>query len=233
VNVKRKWIQSFQYAYEGFIYAFKTQRNMKIHVFIGLAILVLALFFQLPKLETMFILLSLALVMGAELINTAVEKTVDLAMPDRHPLAKAAKDLAAAFVLLTAMLAVGIGLIVFFEPVDRWIRGMNEIEENPSVVGTVLMIIALVCLVIIIVHSFWGKRASFRPDIITGVVFSLTVIITAMETKTAVLIIVYSLCAILVIIRYDKNKIPLAAILFGGLIGIFVTLAALNISRYL
>ncbi len=118
----RKWRRSFRYAYEGIKYALDTQRNMKFHFCVAFLVLLAALFIHLPKTDILFILLAVTLMIVTELINTAVEKTVDLAMPERHPLAKIAKDVAAASVLVSAGFAVIVGMIVFYEPIDHLLR---------------------------------------------------------------------------------------------------------------
>jgi diacylglycerol kinase len=108
--------RSFIYAYEGLQYALSTQQNMQFHFLAALLVLIAALLCGVSKLELLFLLLAIVLVIVAELLNTAIEKTVDLAMPDRHPLAKAAKDTAAAAVLVASLFAAATGMIVFYEP---------------------------------------------------------------------------------------------------------------------
>lgn len=78
-------------------------------------------FFGISKMEWLFVLTAIFLVLVTELMNTAVEAAVDLAEPDIHPLAKAAKDTAAGAVLLAAVFAVIVGCIVFANPVLRWL----------------------------------------------------------------------------------------------------------------
>lgn len=109
----RLWLRSLQYAFSGFKYAFQHERNMRIHTGIAAIVFALLLMLDISTTQVMFVLLAMFLVVVSELINTAIEKTIDLTKPDRHPLAKAAKDCAAAAVLLSAIFALIIGLIVF------------------------------------------------------------------------------------------------------------------------
>ncbi len=109
MNDAQKWLRSFRYAYEGVKYALFTQHNMRFHFLASFGVLLAALLLSLSKLEVLFLLLAITLMIVTELINTAVEKTVDLAMPDRHPLAKIAKDVAAAAVLVSAVFCRGGG----------------------------------------------------------------------------------------------------------------------------
>lgn len=112
VGHKKFW-HSFRFAAQGIAGAFKSELNMKVHS--GLAVLVLAAaaVFRLPAASWMLLLLAITLVLTAELLNTAIEATVDLVSPEIHPLAKTAKDTAAGAVLLTAVFAVITGIYVF------------------------------------------------------------------------------------------------------------------------
>ena len=109
----KKLINSFKYAIEGFISSFKTERNMKIHIMAMILVIIAGFIFKLTKIEWCIISIVIALVISAELINTAIETTVDIAMPDINEKAKYAKDIAAGAVLFSAIISVIIGLIIF------------------------------------------------------------------------------------------------------------------------
>ncbi|WP_226001287.1 diacylglycerol kinase family protein [Paenibacillus sp. BJ-4] len=113
---RQPWKMTFRYAAEGVIYALRTQVNMRIHVVVALLVIVAGLCLRISRLDWLFVCVAMALVIVAELINTAVEAAVDLISPDIHPLAKAAKDTAAGAVLLAAVFAVIIGIFVFYRP---------------------------------------------------------------------------------------------------------------------
>jgi len=104
---------SFRYAFAGLRYLLWTQRNAKIHTAIGLAAIVLGLLLNLDRYEWLTLTLTIAIVLAAEGVNTALEAVVDLASPNYHPLAKIAKDVGAGTVLLTAFAAVIVGLLLF------------------------------------------------------------------------------------------------------------------------
>ncbi|WP_028399241.1 diacylglycerol kinase family protein [Ectobacillus panaciterrae] len=110
---KGKLIKSFQYAFSGIWTCIRYERNMKIHcgaaVFISLA----GLYYHIEKHEWLILLLTIGGVMSLEMINTAVEKSVDLVTSEQHPLAKLAKDAAAGAVLLFSCIAVLIGGLIF------------------------------------------------------------------------------------------------------------------------
>ncbi|MCS7057978.1 MAG: diacylglycerol kinase family protein [Meiothermus sp.] len=104
---------SFTYAWAGLRFAWKSQRNFRLEVYIAALALGLALWLEVSLIPVLFLV---ALVLGLELLNTALEALVDLVSPHYHPLAKAAKDVAAAGVLLVSGIAALIGLMLFLPP---------------------------------------------------------------------------------------------------------------------
>ncbi|MEK3788241.1 MULTISPECIES: diacylglycerol kinase family protein [Paenibacillus] len=114
---ERSWRLTFRHAWEGIVYAFRTQINMRVHVAATLLVGVMGYILHISVIDWLFVITAMALVLVAEMINTAIETTVDLISPEFHPLAKIAKDTAAGAVLMAAVFAVIVGCIVFFEPV--------------------------------------------------------------------------------------------------------------------
>lgn len=109
----KKLINSFKYAIEGFISSFKTERNMKIHILAMIIVVILGIYLKLNLIEWSFIIMSVVLVVGAELFNTAIETVVDMVSPQKNPKAKLAKDISAAAVLTFAIGSAIIGFIIF------------------------------------------------------------------------------------------------------------------------
>lgn len=114
-------LQSFVFAGRGLRWVLASQRNMKLHVAAASAVLAAAAWFRLNSVDLALIVFAIALVMVAEIVNSAVEKAVDLVTADYHPLAALAKDAAAGAVLLAAFFSVIIGLLVFYPHVKMWI----------------------------------------------------------------------------------------------------------------
>jgi diacylglycerol kinase (ATP) len=104
---------SFQYAYQGLIALFRTEHNAWIHGGLTIAALLLSITFHISKTEWMLLVMAMALVWMAEIINTAIEKAVDFISTEKHPQIKLVKDLAAAAVLVSAVAALIIGTIIF------------------------------------------------------------------------------------------------------------------------
>ncbi|MDD3879784.1 MAG: diacylglycerol kinase family protein [Syntrophomonas sp.] len=105
--------RSFACALAGIAYAFQQERNMKIHGAAAVMAMGLGLFWRLSRWEWGLLLITIFVVLAAETINTAIEKVVDLQTESYHPLAEAAKDLAAGAVLLTAIMAVIMAILIF------------------------------------------------------------------------------------------------------------------------
>jgi diacylglycerol kinase len=106
-------LRSFAHAFAGVAYIVRTQRNARIELAIGLVAVLLGLWLGLTPLEWAVLALTISFVMALEWINTSLELAVSLASPERHPSAKAAKDVAAACVLLGAVTSVVVGLLLF------------------------------------------------------------------------------------------------------------------------
>jgi diacylglycerol kinase (ATP) len=116
IKRSKRVIQSFKYALEGISYVFSTQNNMRIHLWVAIAVLILSLILDVPAYQLLLVFFAIVFVMCMELINTAIEKTVDLFTSEFHPLAKIAKDVAAGAVLFAAIFAFIIGVYVFMDP---------------------------------------------------------------------------------------------------------------------
>jgi len=112
----KKRILSFQYAFEGWWYVLRTQKNAWIHALISVAVFLMAFWLNLPHQEWAILILTIMVVWMAEFANTSLEAVVDMTMPDPHPMAKIAKDVAAAAVLVGALGAVLVGLLIMGPP---------------------------------------------------------------------------------------------------------------------
>jgi diacylglycerol kinase len=112
----RRRLDSFGYAFAGWWHVLRSQPNAWIHAAVTVVVFGLALWLGLSRVEWAILLLTTMAVWMAEFVNTALEAAVDMAMPEYHPLAKTAKDVAAAAVLMGALGAVIIGLLILGPP---------------------------------------------------------------------------------------------------------------------
>jgi diacylglycerol kinase (ATP) len=117
-------LRSFGPAFQGLWHVLRTQPNAWIHAFFTVAVILVAAWLRLPVRDWAILVLTVGLVWAAECINTALEAIVDLASPERHPLAKIAKDAGAAAVLVAAIASVVVGLLVLGPPLWERLRTM-------------------------------------------------------------------------------------------------------------
>ena len=126
-------IESFNFAFEGIIHVLRTQRNMRIHFAVAIAVLVAAVAIGVSRMELVVLMLSIAFVLIAEMINTAIEGVVDVSTTSFDPNAKLAKDIAAGAVLIASINAIAIGYLVFAgKAADRSARLLDRIREAPA-----------------------------------------------------------------------------------------------------
>lgn len=118
----KRLLSSFKFAIEGLFHVVKNERNMQIHLTIACIVLFLAYFFSVSKLEWFIIVLCIGMVVCLEIVNSAIERTVDLVTDEQKPLAKQAKDAAAAAVFVFAIISVIIGLIIFIKPLLNFLN---------------------------------------------------------------------------------------------------------------
>ena len=109
-------VLSFRYAFGGWWYVIRTQRNAWIHAVVSISVIGIALWLGLNRYDWALITIAIAMVWTAEFINTALEAIVDLASPEQHGLARISKDVGASAVLIAAGSAAIIGLIILGPP---------------------------------------------------------------------------------------------------------------------
>lgn len=113
ISKNESYQESFKYAFEGLVTAFKEERNIRTHFVLAVVVILFSWFIGLSQAEWLWILFAIFMVVFAELNNTIVENVVDLITRDYHDLAKKAKDISAACVLFTSFFALIIALIIF------------------------------------------------------------------------------------------------------------------------
>ena len=113
----KRFFKSFSYAFMGIIEALRTEQNLLFDFIYAFVTIILGIVLKLSLLEFAIVLLAIGLVISLEMVNTSIEYTIDMAMPEIHPLAKIAKDVAGGAVLVSAIIAFIIGLIIYLPKV--------------------------------------------------------------------------------------------------------------------
>lgn len=161
------WLETLNCAVEGILHATRTQRHMRWHTLACLAVLVLAPRLPITPSEFALLCLAAAMVIVAELANTAVESTVDLACPDYHPLARAAKDVAAGAVLVAAFAAAAVGWVVLYPKLAPRAAEMLAVVDRREPVRIAAALLAV--LVLVILAKTWvGRGRPFRGGFPSG-----------------------------------------------------------------
>ncbi len=108
-----KLLKSFRYAFRGFLYVFKNEQNIRIHVILAVGVVAMMIYFQVALWQAIMLFMVITIVIVLELINTIFEKMVDILKPRIHFYAEVIKDVMAATVLVTSIGAVIIGILIF------------------------------------------------------------------------------------------------------------------------
>ena len=135
-----KLLKSFAYALRGIITCLRLERNFRIHITAVVTVLIFAHLYQLPLTQYPPILLVMALVLGLEAVNTALEQTVDLVTKEQSLQARIAKDVSAAAVFIAALGAVAIAVVTFSDP-ERWMTVFTYFQSPMAVIGLVVYIL--------------------------------------------------------------------------------------------
>jgi diacylglycerol kinase (ATP) len=118
----RKLVRSFGYALEGIHYALNSDQNLRFHFLVAALVIIASLFFHVNPFEMGILGIMILLVITAEMINTAIEKMVDLITKEHREEAKVAKDISSGMVLLTATGSVIVGVLIFLPYILRFFR---------------------------------------------------------------------------------------------------------------
>lgn len=224
-------IKSFNYAVEGIIYTLKKEANMKIHFFIAFIVLLSSLFFNFSRIEFVMLIFTISLVMITEMINTAVEKTIDMYTDKFHPLAKIAKDVAAGAVLIASINSIIVAYLLFFDRVNP-IAGMliNKLKNSPVHLTFISLLLVIILVIYIKTKSYTGTP--FLGGIVSGhaaIGFTIATSITFL-TKDALVTTLSYLTALLVAESRVELKIhSIKEVILGGILGTLITILVFQI----
>ncbi len=224
----KSWLESLNCAIEGILWAAKSERHVRYHLFAALAVLFLALFFHVSALEFFLLVLAALLVLFAELINTAIETVVDLVSPDYHELAKLAKDIAAGAVLVTSFGAVVLGYLVLSGHIFPLFDGSQTLSREPEGTIPVGALLAVIILVILLKAHFnhGSPLHGGMPSGHSAVAFSI-----AVSTLLSGVGLIIGLLVLILALLVSQSRLLMAIhtpreVFLGALLGTVVTLLA-------
>ena len=226
-------VTSFNSAIEGFIYVFKSQRNMRLHFLIGLSVLILGIVLNFSYLELIVLCLTIAFVLFTEMFNTAIEHTIDLVKEEFHPLARIVKDISAGAVLLSAISAVIVGYILFATRLS--LRMEDSIDRIGQVDWHITFIILLVILTLVVLSKVLLRSGTplrgGMPSGHSAMAFSIWVIISFFYPKGLVIFLVFILSFLVARSRIRDGVHSALEVLTGALLGIVATLLIFQVLR--
>jgi diacylglycerol kinase (ATP) len=160
-------VESFKYAIDGILDVFRTQKHMRFHFVTMVLVLLVALLFDLSKRDILILIFVVALVLIAEMFNTAIEAVVDMVVQSYHPLAKFAKDAAAGAVLIATATAVLVGFMLSVG--DTSLGQLNELR--PESQGSLMKVIltGIILLAVVVIVKVLGTRGKLlKGGIVSG-----------------------------------------------------------------
>ena len=220
------WTESANLAIDGIIYAVKTQRHMRYHLYAALMALVLGLSLNVSRIEFILLCMAIVLVLVTELLNTAIETTVDMISDTFHPMAKTAKDVAAGVVLVASIGALVLGYLILYPAFMIAIaRGHWHFQAPPNDV-VAFVALAVVIIVVIIIKAILGKGEPLRGGMPSGhaaVSFSIWTAAVYLSDSIPIIILTFVLAAMVSWSRWSSGIHRAGEVIAGAMLGSGIT----------
>ncbi len=220
------WVQSANLAIEGIIYSVKTQRHMRYHLFAAVAVLILSLFLNISRIEFILLCMAIVVVLVSEMLNTAIEVTIDMISETYHPRAKIAKDIAAGVVLVASVGALALAYLILYPALKRsFARGIWRVAKAPNDV-VAFVALAVVVIVVIIIKAFLGKGEPLRGGMPSGhaaVSFSIWAAALFLTYSAPVAVLTFILAAMVSWSRWSSGIHRAGEVIGGAVLGAGIT----------
>jgi diacylglycerol kinase (ATP) len=227
-------IESFNYAIEGLIHVLRTQRNMRIHLAVAVIVIILAVVVGVSRIELIALLISIAFVLIAEMINTAIEGAIDAATTSFDPMAKLSKDIAAGAVLIAALNAVAVGYLVFAgKAADKSARVLDRIRDAPAEITLIALVLTMI--IVIATKAWTGKGTPLRGGLPSGhaaLAFAgwmAATYIVGDSHRFVVSALTFIMALLVAQTRVESGIHSAAEVAYGGALGALVTLSVFQL----
>jgi diacylglycerol kinase (ATP) len=227
-------LDSFNYAFEGIIHVLRTQRNLRIHFVAAVLVFAGAIAVGVSRLQLIALLLAIAFVLVAEMLNTAIEGVIDVSTTSFDPNAKLAKDIAAGAVLIASITAVAIGFLVFQSAVgDRATHVLDRVRDAPADITLVALV--LVVLTVIATKAWTGRGTPLRGGLPSGhaaVAFAGWMAVTYLVTdhhRFVVSALTLIMALLVAQTRVESGVHSSLEVAYGGALGALVTLVVFQL----
>jgi diacylglycerol kinase (ATP) len=225
--------ESFNFAFEGIIHVLRTQRNMRIHFMVAAGVLIAAVAIGVERMELIALLIAIAFVLIAEMINTAIEGAVDVSTTSFDPNAKLAKDIAAGAVLIATVVAVIVGYLVFSSAVqDRSSRLLERIADAPAKLTLIALVITIIA--VIGTKALTHRGTPLRGGLPSGhaaLAFAGWMAITLFVDSQRFLVssVTFILALLVAQTRVESGIHSATEVLYGALLGAMITLVLFQV----
>jgi diacylglycerol kinase (ATP) len=227
-------IDSFNYAIEGVVHVLRTQRNLRIHFAVAVAVLVAAVAVGVSKLELIVLLISIAFVLVAEMINTAIESAIDAATTSFDPMAKLAKDIAAGAVLIASVNAVAIGYLVFAgKAADKSARVLDRLRNAPAQITLIALVLTVI--IVIATKAWSGRGTPLRGGLPSGhaaIAFAgwmAATYIVGDSHRFLVSALTFIMALLVAQTRVESGVHSALEVVYGGALGALITLSVFQL----
>lgn len=224
---RHRFLRSFHHAFEGIIYATRTERNMRIHFLVAALVLLATLVLRLDRYYVVATVTLVSLVLSMELMNTAIEGIVDLLTVAHHPLAKSAKDAAAGAVLIAAVGAALCAYLIFYQGIisggARVFAAVQAVPANLALISLVVVAIAA-----IFAKAWVGRGSALQGGAISGhsaLAFTIATMLALFYQKPLAAVLAYFGAFLVAQSRVEARIHRPFEVFWGAVLGTFIALA--------
>ena len=227
-------LDSFNYAFEGIIHVLRTQRNLRIHFVIAIVVIAAAAALGVQRIELIALLIVIAFVLVAEMINSAIEGAIDVSTTSFDPNAKLAKDVAAGAVLISSVTAIAVGYLVFAQAAaHRTARVLDQVRDAPAEVT--LAALVLVILIVIGTKAATGRGTPLRGGLPSGHAalafagWTAATYVTGDDHRFLISSLTFLMAVLVAQTRVESGVHSALEVLYGGALGALVTLGVFQV----
>ncbi|SHH26337.1 diacylglycerol kinase (ATP) [Anaerosphaera aminiphila DSM 21120] len=231
---KGNFISSFNYAVQGIISALKTEKNMKLHYLAALGVIIISLFMNFSRVEFMLLIFAITFVVAAEMINTAIERTIDLIVQDYNPIAKYIKDVSAGAVLISAINALVTAYLLFYDRISN-VGDLLLVKLKNSVQHLSFISVLIVLILTVGGKYLWAKKNGgtyFQGGAISGhtsLAFCAATIIALISENTLITLAAFGIAFLVAESRVEGGIHKISEVVSGAVLGILVVLVVFRI----
>jgi diacylglycerol kinase (ATP) len=227
-------LESFNYAFEGIIHVLRTQRTLRIHFAVAVAVLAVALALDISKIELIALLLSITFVLIAEMLSSAIEGAIVATTTSFAPNAKLAKDVAAGAVLIASVDALAGGYLVFAgKAAERSSRFLDRLRDAPAELTLVALVLTV--LVVIATKAYTGRGTPLRGGLPSGhaaLAFAgwmAATYVVGGQHRFVISSLTFLMAVLVAQTRVESGVHSATEVFYGGLLGALVTLVCFQV----